>query len=427
MKKLKSVSPEMVVADREKVRATVTEILQRIRTEGLSALQDYSNRFDKWQPLSFRMTTEEINACIARVPEQALADIRFAQEQITNFAQAQKASLQDLEIETRPGVILGHQNIPVSSAACYVPGGKYPLVASAHMGVVTARVAGVARIVAITPPFQGKPNDAVVAAMKLAGADEIYCMGGAHALAAMAFGVEGIEPVDMIVGPGNAYVAEAKRQLFGTVGIDLVAGPTETLVIADDSCDAELIAIDLLGQAEHGVDSPAIFITDSTLLGEQVIAEIERQLQTLSTAAIARPAWENHGEVIVCDSPEEMAQVSDAYASEHVQVMTRNPAFFRHRLKNYGALFEGKETNVCYGDKVIGTNHTLPTSRAARFTGGLWVGKFIKTVTFQRLTEDASWQIGEYCARLCALEGFAGHQRQADIRVERYKPKIKAA
>lgn len=421
MKKLKSVAPQAAQWKRANVRDTVAEILQRVRSEGLTALREYSAKFDHWEPASFRLTEQEIQACVARVPAQAIADIQFAQAQIRNFAQAQKGTLTDLEVETRPGVILGHRNIPVESVACYVPGGKYPLVASAHMGIVTARVAGVKRVVAVTPPFQGKPNDTVVAAMKLAGADEIYCVGGAHALAALAYGVEGIEPVDMIVGPGNAYVAEAKRQLFGTVGIDLVAGPTETLVIADDSCDAELIAIDLLGQAEHGVDSPAVFVTDSEVLGHAVIAEVEHQLKTLSTAGIAGPAWRDHGEVIVCGSREEMAQVSDLYASEHVQVMTRNSEFFRNRLKNYGALFEGPETNVCYGDKVVGTNHTLPTARAARFTGGLWVGKFIKTVTFQRLSVSASVEIGEYCSRLCELEGFVGHQRQADVRVERYK------
>jgi sulfopropanediol 3-dehydrogenase len=421
MKKLKSTATEAAQGLQENIRDSVAKILKHVRSEGLIALREYSEKFDQWKPVSFRLTEQEILACVSRVPAQAIADIKFAQEQIRNFAMAQKGTLTDLEVETRPGVILGHKNIPVDSVACYVPGGKYPLVASAHMGIVTARVAGVKRVVAVTPPFQGKPNDTVVAAMRLAGADEIYCVGGAHALAALAFGVEGIASVDMIVGPGNAYVAEAKRQLFGTVGIDLVAGPTETLVIADDSCDAELIAIDLLGQAEHGVDSPAVFITDSEALGRAVIAEIENQLKTLSTASIAGPAWRDHGEVVVCQTREEMAQVSDVYASEHVQVMTRDPEFFRNRLRNYGALFEGPETNVCYGDKVVGTNHTLPTARAARFTGGLWVGKFIKTVTFQRLSSSASVEIGEYCSRLCELEGFAGHQRQADVRVRRYK------
>ena len=319
-----------------------------------------------------------------------------------------------------PGVVLGHKNLPVNSVGCYVPGGKYPMVASAHMSVVTARVAGVNRIAAAAPPYRGAPSAAIVTAMDMAGADEIYCLGGVQAVAAMALGTETIDPVDMIVGPGNAYVAEAKRQLFGRVGIDLLAGPTETLVIADDSVDGELCAADLLGQAEHGPTSPAILLTDSEPLAQETIAEVQRQLGVLPTAEIAAVAWRDHGQVIVCDSAEEMVRVANDIAAEHVQVMTRDPAYFLERLTNYGALFLGPETNVAYGDKVIGTNHTLPTRRAARYTGGLWVGKFIKTCTYQRVTEEASLEVGEYCSRLCELEGFLGHKEQADIRVRRY-------
>ena len=357
---------------------------------------------------------------VSSLPDRVIDDIRFAQAQIRNFAQAQRDALRDVEVETLPGVVLGHRNLPVNSVGCYVPGGKYPMVASAHMSVVTARVAGVNRIAAAAPPYQGAPSAAIVTAMDMAGADEIYCLGGVQAVAAMALGTESIDPVDMIVGPGNAYVAEAKRQLFGRVGIDLLAGPTETLVIADDSVDGELCAADLLGQAEHGPTSPAILLTDSDSLAHETMAEVERQLGILPTADIASVAWRDHGQVIVCNSVEEMVQVADEIAAEHVQVMTRDPSYFLKNMTNYGALFLGPETNVAYGDKVIGTNHTLPTRRAARYTGGLWVGKFIKTCTYQRVTEEASLEVGEYCSRLCELEGFMGHKEQADIRVRRY-------
>jgi sulfopropanediol 3-dehydrogenase len=348
-------------------------------------------------------------------------DIRFAQEQVRRFAEIQRSALKDVEVETLPGVVLGHKNIPVNSVGCYVPGGKYPLVASAHMSVVTAKVAGVPRVIAAAPPFNGKPSPAIVVAMDMAGADEIYCLGGVQALGAMALGTQTIKPVDMLVGPGNAYVAEAKRQLFGRVGIDLFAGPTETLVIADDSVDGELCATDLLGQAEHGPNSPAVLLTNSRALAEETMREIERQLKILPTGEVAGRAWRDYGQVILCDTYEEMVKVADEIASEHVQVMTRDPDFFLKNMTNYGALFLGPQTNVSYGDKVIGTNHTLPTGKAARYTGGLWVGKFLKTCTYQRiLTPQASKFIGEYCSRLCALEGFMGHKEQADIRVRRY-------
>jgi sulfopropanediol 3-dehydrogenase len=350
-----------------------------------------------------------------------MEDINFAQAQVRGFAEIQRASMQDVEVETMPGVILGHKNIPVQSVGCYVPAGKFPMVASAHMSVLTASVAGVPRIVAMTPPFQGKPNPAVVAAMHMGGAHEIYVLGGIQAVGAMAIGTETIAPVHMLVGPGNAFVAEAKRQLFGRVGIDLFAGPTETMVIADETVDAELCATDLLGQAEHGVDSPAILLTNSETLAKETIVEVERQLQTLETADIAGKAWRDHGQVIVCDSYEEMVRVADDLAFEHVQVMTQDPNYFLDNMTNFGALFLGPETNVAYGDKVIGTNHTLPTNKAARYTGGLWVGKFIKTCTYQRVTPQATVEVGEYCSRLCELEGFAGHKAQADLRVKRYK------
>jgi sulfopropanediol 3-dehydrogenase len=403
-----------------KVRATVEAILDDIARRGGDAVREYSVKFDNWSPEKFRLTRAEIGALVAEVAERDIADITFAQAQIRAFAQAQRAALKDVEVETRPGVVLGHKNIPVSSVGCYVPGGKYPMVASAHMSVVTAKVAGVPRVVACAPPHQGRPSAAIVAALDLAGADEIFCLGGVQAIGAMALGTAEAEPVDMLVGPGNAFVAEAKRQLFGRVGIDLLAGPTETLVIADDSVDGELCAADLLGQAEHGPTSPAILLTNSERLARDTMAEVERQLTVLPTAAIAGEAWRAHGQVIVCESYEEMVAEADRIASEHVQVMTRDPRYFLDNMRNYGALFLGPETNVAYGDKVIGTNHTLPTRRAARYTGGLWVGKFIKTCTYQRVTEAASVEIGEYCSRLCALEGFLGHKEQADIRLRRY-------
>ncbi len=413
---------EVAVQNSNTVRETVEGILADITERGDAAVRDLSEKFDKWSPASFRLSDSEIQACIDRLDEQTLHDIKFAQEQVKNFARIQRESMQDVEVETRPGVILGHKNIPMNSVGCYIPGGKYPLVASAHMSVATAKVAGVKRVIACAPPFNGKPNDAIVATMALAGADEIYCFGGVQAVGAMAIGSETIAPVDMIVGPGNAFVAEAKRQLFGRVGIDLLAGPTETLVIADNiGCDPELAAADLLGQAEHGVNSPAVLLTNCENFAKETMAEVERQLTVLPTAEIAGKSWEDYGQVIVADSYEEMVEVADFLASEHVQVMTKDPDYFLNNMTNYGALFLGRETNVSYGDKVVGTNHTLPTNKAARYTGGLWVGKFIKTCTYQKLTEAASLEIGEYCSRLCALEGFAGHKEQADIRVRRYK------
>jgi sulfopropanediol 3-dehydrogenase len=408
-------------ADTTHVRKTVEGMLKDISTRGMDAVRDYSKKFDKWDPASFRLTDAQIQECLAQLTPREIEDIKFAQTQVRNFAQHQREAIRDIEVETLPGVVLGHKNIPVQSVGCYIPSGKYPLVASAHMGVVTAKVAGVPRVIAVSPPYEGRPSPAVIAAIHLAGADEIYCIGGVQAVAAMAMGVGEFPQVDMIVGPGNAYVAEAKRQLFGRIGIDLVAGPTETLVIADDTVDGELVATDLLGQAEHGPTSPAVLVTTSEKLARDTMAQIEVLLGKLDTAPIARTAWENYGEIIVCDSDEEMVREGDRIASEHVQVMTRNPDFFLQNMRNYGALFLGERTNVAYGDKVIGTNHTLPTSGAARYTGGLWVGKFLKTCTYQRvLTDAASSMIGEYCSRLCALEHFTGHGEQANIRVRRY-------
>ena len=415
------ISEEQALQTSTKVREVVENILKDISEKGDDAVRELSEKFDGWSPESFRLSDEEIQACIDSLSEQTLSDIKFAQEQVKNFARIQLDSMNDVEVETRPGVILGHKNLPMNSVGCYIPGGKYPLVASAHMSVATAKVAGVKRVIACAPPFNGEPNPAIVATMALAGADEIYCFGGVQAVGAMALGTQTIAGVDMIVGPGNAFVAEAKRQLFGRVGIDLLAGPTETLVIADEiGCDAEMAATDLLGQAEHGPNSPAILLTNSEQLAKDTVVEIERQLETLETAEIAGQAWRDYGQIIVCDSYEEMVQVADDIASEHVQVMTQDPDFFLNNMTNYGALFLGPETNVSYGDKVIGTNHTLPTKKAARYTGGLWVGKFIKTCTYQKITEEASLMVGEYCSRLCDLEGFAGHKEQADIRVRRY-------
>jgi len=403
------------------VRTTVEVLLADIEARGDAAVREMSVRFDRWDRDDYRMTDAEIRACLAELPARALDDIRFAQEQVRNFAQHQKDSLRDLEVETLPGVVLGHRNIPVNAVGCYVPGGKYPLLASAHMSVVTAKVAGVGRIVTCAPPFEGRPAPAIVAAQHLAGADEILCLGGVQAVGAMAIGTERIRPVDMLVGPGNAYVAEAKRQLFGRVGIDLFAGPTETLVIADETVDAEICATDLLGQAEHGPTSPAILLTNSERLARETMSQVEKLLLVLPTAAIAGKAWEDYGEVIVCDDHAEMAREADRIASEHVQIMTSDDDFFLRSMTNYGALFLGPRTNVSYGDKVIGTNHTLPTLGAARYTGGLWVGKFLKTVTYQRvLTDEASAMIGAYCSRLCMLEGFVGHAEQANIQLRRY-------
>lgn len=408
-------------ADAAQVQQTVSAILADISKRGDQAVLEYSEKFDKWAPESFRLSDAEIQHCIAQLSTGQLDDIRFAQEQIRNFAQRQKDSLQDLEVETMPGVILGHKNLPVESVACYVPGGKFPLVASAHMGVVTAKVAGVSRVVASSPVVNGQPAPAVVAAMHLAGADEIYTLGGVQAIGAFAIGTPRIQPTTMIIGPGNAYVAEAKRQLFGRIGIDLLAGPTETLVIADESVDAEMCATDLLGQAEHGYNTPAILITNSEKLARDTMEEVERMLKILPTANTAAVSWRDFGQVIVCDSYEEMVEQADLIASEHVQVMTRDPDYFLKNMRNYGALFLGARTNVAYGDKVIGTNHTLPTGKAARYTGGLWVGKFIKTCTYQKvLTDEASALIGRYCSRLCSIEGMVGHGEQANIRVRRY-------
>jgi sulfopropanediol 3-dehydrogenase len=414
-------SAEATAEQQLQVRKTVEAILAAIGARGEAAVREYSQQFDKWSPESFRLSQADIEACVASLPAQTIRDIEFAQAQIRRFALAQRESLRDIEVETLPGVVLGHRNLPVNSVGCYVPGGRYPMVASAHMSVVTAKAAGVKRVIATAPPFGGKPHPAIVAAMHMGGADEIYALGGVQAVAAMSLGTENIAPVDMVVGPGNAYVAEAKRQLFGRVGIDLLAGPTETLIIADDSCDAEMAAVDLIGQAEHGPGSPAILLTNSERLAKETPAAIEKLLGWLPTADIARVAWENCGEIILVDSIDELVAEADRIASEHVQVITRDPDYFLEHMTNYGALFLGARTNVSFGDKVIGTNHTLPTMRAARYTGGLWVGKFIKTCTYQRvLTDAASALVGEYGSRLCALEGFAGHKEQADLRVRRY-------
>jgi sulfopropanediol 3-dehydrogenase len=404
-----------------KVRETVEGILAQVDEKKDLAIRELSKKFDNWEPKDFRLTASEIEKAISQVAKRDLDDIKFAQAQVRNFAQKQRDTMKDLEVETLPGVVLGHRHIPVNAIGCYVPGGRYPMVASAHMSIVTARVAGVKRIIACAPPFKGGPHPAIVAAMHFGGADEIYVLGGIQAVAAMALGTETIAPVDMIVGPGNAYVAEAKRQLFGRVGIDLLAGPTETLVIADDSVDGEICATDLLGQAEHGPTSPAILLTNSEKLARDTMNEIERLLKILPTADAAGKAWADCGEVIVCDSQDEMVREADRIASEHVQVMTRDPDYFLNNMTNYGSLFLGSRTNVAYGDKVIGTNHTLPTKKAARYTGGLWVGKFLKTCTYQKvLTDEASAKIGEYCSRLCILEGFSAHAEQANVRVRRY-------
>ena len=404
-----------------KTRQTVEAILDDVAERGEAAIRELSAKFDHYEPESFRLSAEEIRSLIDSLPQQVIDDIGFAQTQIRRFAQAQRETMTDLEIETLPGVRLGHKLIPVASVGCYIPGGRYPMVASAHMSILTAKVAGVPRVIGCTPPLGGKPPAATIAAMSMAGADEIYVLGGIQAVAAMALGTESIRPVDMLVGPGNAFVAEAKRQLYGRVGIDLFAGPTETLIIADDTVDVEICATDLLGQAEHGPTSPAILLTTSKKIAETLEAEIARQLAQLATADVASAAWRDHGQIILVDSDEELLSEAERIASEHVQVMTREPRWFLERMRNYGALFLGPRTNVAYGDKVIGTNHTLPTKKAARYTGGLWVGKFIKTVTYQEVTSDAaSAMIGEYGSRLCAIENFAGHKAQADLRVRRY-------
>jgi len=408
-----------------KVRATVESMLNDVGERGDAAVRELSAKLDKWSPASFRLSDEQIENIVSDLPQQVIDDIKFAQTQIRNFAQKQRDAIKDIEVETLPGVILGHKNIPVNSVGCYIPGGRYPMVASAHMSVLTAKVAGVKRVIACTPPINGEIPAATVAAMYMAGADAIYILGGVQAIAMMALGTETVTPVDMLVGPGNAYVAEAKRQLYGKVGIDLFAGPTETLVIADESCDAETCATDLLGQAEHGPTSPAILLTTSEKLANETLKEIERQLKYLPTADMASMSWKDYGQVIVVDTEEELIREADRIASEHVQVMTKNPRKFLDKMTNYGALFLGERTNVAFGDKVIGTNHTLPTKEAARYTGGLWVGKFLKTCTYQEIrTDEASALIGEYCSRLCAIENFAGHKAQADLRVRKYKNKV---
>ncbi|NLY26588.1 MAG: histidinol dehydrogenase [Alcaligenaceae bacterium] len=419
---LKQGKDDAAIAEADaKVRATVEQILEDIDKRGDDAVRELSQKFDGWSPDSFFLSQAQIDQAISQLSPREIADIRFAQQQIGNFARIQKESMREVEVETLPGVVLGHKHIPVNAVGCYVPGGKYPMIASAHMSVLTANVAGVKRIISTAPPFQGAPHPAIVTAMHFAGAHEILVLGGIQAVAAMALGTQTIRPVDMLVGPGNMFVAEAKRQLFGRVGIDLFAGPTETLIIADHTADAEMCAVDLLGQAEHGPTSPAVLLTTSEQLARDTLIEVERQLGILPTADIARVAWNDYGQVIVCDTLDEMIEKADELAYEHVQVLTENPDIFLERMTNYGALFLGARTNVSFGDKVIGTNHTLPTKRSARYTGGLWVGKFLKTCTYQRVTTDqASALIGEYGSRLCHMENFAGHGEQANLRVRRY-------
>lgn len=403
------------------LRDTVARIIDDVATRGDAAVRDYAARFDGLERESYRLSEEEICGCVDRLTDGEREDLDFARSQVKRFAEAQFATMLALEIETEPGVVLGHRHIPVSNVGAYVPGGKYPLLASAHMTVLTAKVAGVGRVLTCAPPFQGAPAPKIVAAQALDGADEIYCLGGVQAIAAMAVGTETIRPVDMLVGPGNAYVAEAKRQLYGKVGIDLFAGPTETLLIADDTSDGELCATDLLGQAEHGINTPAILLTTSRKLGEDTMREIERLLAILPTAEVAGQSWEDYGEIVLCENREEMLAIAEVIAGEHVQILTADDLWFLDNLRNYGALFLGPRTTVSFGDKVIGTNHTLPTNGAARYTGGLWVGKFLKTCTYQRvLTDAASARIGSYGSRLCLMEGFVGHAEQANLRVRRY-------
>lgn len=413
-----------VSEDKSSIEETVRSILRDIRERGDAALEHYSGHFDNWSPANFRLSEDEIDVAISKLNKSEIKDIKFAQNQIRHFAQKQLETMNELEVETLPGVFLGHKHIPIENVGCYVPGGRYPMVASAHMSVLTAKVAGAKRVIACAPPYNGGAHPATIAAMHFAGADEIYLIGGVQAIGAMGIGTEKIEPVNMIVGPGNSYVAEAKKQMFGEIGIDLIAGPTETLVIADDTSDGEICATDLLGQAEHGPTSPAILITNSEKLAEDTLSEIDRLLEILPTANITKGSWENFGEIILCEDQEDMLIEANKLAYEHVQVMTKDPSYFLKNLKNFGSLFLGQETNVAYGDKVIGTNHTLPTKEASKYTGGLWVGKFLKTCTYQRVeNKDTSAQIGEVCSRLCMLEGFAGHAEQANIRVRRYTGK----
>ncbi len=410
--------------DKSSIEETVRSILSDIRERGDAAVEHYSGHFDNWSPENFRLSEDEIDAAISKLNKSEIEDIQFAQNQIRHFAQKQLETMNELEVETLPGVFLGHKHIPIENVGCYVPGGRYPMVASAHMSVLTAKVAGAKRVIACAPPYNGGAHPATIAAMHFAGADEIYLIGGVQAIGAMGIGTEKIEPVNMIVGPGNSYVAEAKKQMFGEIGIDLIAGPTETLVIADDTSDGEICATDLLGQAEHGPTSPAILITDSEKLAEDTLSEIDRLLEILPTANITKGSWENFGEIILCEDQEDMLIEANKLAYEHVQVMTKDPSYYLKNLKNFGSLFLGQETNVAYGDKVIGTNHTLPTKEASKYTGGLWVGKFLKTCTYQRVeNKNTSAQIGEVCSRLCMLEGFAGHAEQANIRVRRYTGK----
>ena len=418
---IKSARVEQGMTSDLAVTTTVESLLREVRQGGDAAVRRLSIKFDGLDRASYRLDDKEIQACIDGLTNQERKDLDFAQKQVRNFASAQRQTILDLEIETMPGVVLGHRNIPIANVGCYVPGGRYPLLASAHMTVLTAKVAGCKRVITCAPPFKGEIASKIVAAQALAGADEIYVLGGVQAIAAMGYGTETIAPVDMLAGPGNAYVAEAKRLMFGKVGIDLFAGPTETLVIADNTVDGEMVATDLLGQAEHGTNSPAILITNSEALAHDTLREIERILTILPTAAIAGRAWEDYGEIILCDTLQEMVSEADRIASEHVQVMTSDPDYFLDKMTNYGALFLGARTNVSFGDKVIGTNHTLPTLKAARYTGGLWVGKFLKTCTYQRvLTDEASAAIGAYGSRLCLMEGFVGHAEQANLRVRRY-------
>ena len=425
LKYIKESKPDSIISeDRQSIEDTVRSILSDIRKNGHTAVQNYSEKFDKWRPESFKLSKKDIEDSISQLNNSDIEDIKFAQSQIRNFALKQLATMNELEVETLPGVFLGHKHIPIENVGCYIPGGRYPMVASAHMSILTAKVAGVKRVIACAPPHNGGAHPATISAMHFAGADEIYLIGGVQAIGAMGIGTEKIKPVNMIVGPGNSYVAEAKKQMFGEVGIDLIAGPTETLVIADESSDGEICATDLLGQAEHGPTSPAILITTSEKLAQDTLTEIKRLLDILPTSNITKISWENFGEIILCKDEEDMLIEANKLSYEHVQVMTKNPIFFLDNLKNFGSLFLGEETNVAYGDKVIGTNHTLPTKKASRYTGGLWVGKFLKTCTYQRIeNKNTSAEVREICSRLSLIEGFAGHAEQANIRVRRYSGK----